>query len=174
MLRNAFILSDTSNPQYRLEYYHNPQRWRSNVLPDDSPIRNIMNWSEEIKYYNADGVHASTEIDNLPDNTGGVYVFYIKGHNLTFFENYILYIGRCKSTSSQNIRKRALEYLKDSRETIKSMMTVWKADLYYRYFPDTDNDRIDRAEALLIRAIVPFYNEKIPDSISVQPTINAF
>lgn len=41
---------------------------------------------------------------------GGIYMFYIKGICLQFIEDYIVYIGRYKSTDNQNIRKRAKEY----------------------------------------------------------------
>ena len=106
-------------------------------------------------------------------------MFYIKGICLPFIENYIIYIGRCKSTHKQNIKKRAKEYytddyLKGKRQMIRSMFNHWKEYLYYRYYPDVDNERIDQNESILIRAILPPYNEVIPDKIDIQPTIPAF
>lgn len=174
MRYRAFIASDESNLLYRLEYCHNLNRWRENLLPNDSPLRDLSNWSDEYKYFNNDGSRASDSIYNLPNNVGGIYVFYLKGLNLPFFENYILYIGRCKSTDRQYIRKRALEYQHDDRPLIKEMMTRWKDRLFYRYYPDHDNDRIDKTEVILIRAILPYYNEEIPDNVSVQPSTPAF
>lgn len=42
------------------------------------------------------------------------------------------------------------------------------------HFPNTDNDWIDKTEALLIRSILPPLNEKIPDKVNVQATVPAF
>ena len=54
------------------------------------------------------------------------------------------------------------------------MMSKWKKNLYYRFFPDTDNDRIKQTEIILIRSILPYYNEEIPDNLCVQPIVKAF
>jgi hypothetical protein len=108
------------------------------------------------------------------NDTGGIYVFYIKGLNLSFIENYILYIGRCQFTETQHIRKRAREYYKDTRDLIVEMFSRWKEHLYYRYYPDTNNERIKNNEIQLIRAILPQYNEVIPDQVDIQDSVPAF
>lgn len=94
--------------------------------------------------------------------------------NLPFIENYILYIGRCQYTDQQNIRKRAKEYYSDKRALISRMFHKWDKYLYYRYYPDVDNDRIKQNEVQLIRSILPYFNEDIPDNIEVRETIPAF
>lgn len=171
----AFVADDDNESIFRLEFYHNPKRWIDNQLDDDNPLREENLWSEEIKYINREGDGISEEILNLPNDIGGIYLFYIKGLNLPFMENYILYVGRCKKTSNQNIRKRAKEYYRDTdRSLIKKMFRLWKDYLYYRYFPDNDNDRIDKNEIYLIRALLPPFNERIPDRIDIQPTVSAF
>lgn len=167
----AFI--DDEDTPFRIEYYHNPNRWLSNPINSNNPIMNINNWSEEIKYIGSTG-NVADEILSLPNNTGGIYMFYIKGVSLPFIENYVLYIGRCRFTNSQNIRKRAKEYLMDTRPLIARMFRLWKDYLFYRFYPDTDNVRIDTNEIQLIRAIFPPLNETIPDNIDVQATIPAF
>lgn len=169
----AFVYSG-DNIEYEVKYYHNPARWAINRLPTDSPMRDIHNWSSEIKYFNEDGSDVSEAIKGLPTTTGGIYVFYLKGENLPYFENYILYIGRCRYTDNQNIHKRAREYFTDNRSMVSYMMNQWRGYLYYRYFPETDNNMIDRNEALLIRAVLPAFNEKIPDLIEVQKPVAAF
>ena len=146
----AFLAEDSENYQYELTYYHNPNRWKDNIIALDNPIRNVENWSAEIKYLNESNDDLSDEIKNLPNDTGGIYVFYIKGLNLSFMENYILYIGRCQFTGAQHIRKRAREYYKDTR------------------------DLIVENEIQLIRAILPQYNEVIPDQIDICDSIPAF
>ncbi len=170
----AFLAEDDNNERYRLSYYHYPQRWRDNILETDNPLRDPLNWSAEFKYLNPANDDISDDINQLPCDSGGIYIFFVKGINLPFIENYILYIGRCQYTNTQNIRKRAREYFRDTRSQIKRMFNRWGEHLYYRYFPDTDNDRISANEVKLIRAILPEHNEKIPDRIEVQPTVSAF
>lgn len=172
----AFLAEDGNNYQYELKYYHNPQRWVANTIEIDNPIRNVENWSTEIKYLNPSNDDISDEIKMLPNNTGGIYVFYVKGINISFLENYILYIGRCQftGTKKQNLRKRAKEYYSDTRVLILEMFCRWKDYLYYRYYPDTDNERIKDIEVQLIRAICPQYNEVIPEKIEIQNSVPAF
>ena len=172
MLYRAFVEKDAS---YNLQvtYYHKPRRW----LDNNHGVLELIseeNWSPEIKYLDDANENISNEIKTLPNNTGGIYVFYLKGISIPFLENYILYIGRSRYTSRQNIRKRANEYFSDGRDLIQKMFQEWKSYIYYRYFPKIDNYEIDRIEAQLIRAILPPLNEKIPDRIEIQPTITAF
>ena len=155
-----------------IPYRPNPIRWQDNFIGDNNPIRDVANWSQEIKFLK-DG-KISDEIRNMPNDKGGIYMFYLKGINLPFAEYYILYIGRALYTSGENIRKRAMHYLNDERSLIQEMFENWRNDLYYRYFPDVDNNAIERNEIALIRSIVPPYNEEIPNKIEEQPKINAF
>lgn len=166
----AFTINDGN---LRLEYFPNPSRWHENITDLNNPILNEDQWSKEIKYLNNTNDDISDDIKNIPNNTGGVYMFFIKGISLPFIEKYIMYVGRAEYTEHQNIRKRAKEYLKPDRDLIKYMFQ-WKEYLYYRYYPDTDNKRIIDNEAMLIRAIVPPCNETIPNKIEVKRTINAF
>lgn len=172
MIKRAFV--DDDNKVFDVTYFHNPSRWVEFAIDPNNPIANEANWSKEMKYLNDTNDDISDEIKNIPNNTGGVYMFFIKGLSLTFIEKYIVYIGRCQYTEDQNIRKRAKEYFKDNRDFIKSMFSHWKEYVYYRYFPDTDNDRIKENEALLLNAIWPPLNPTIPSRIDVQPKINAF
>ena len=111
MLYRAFVADDDENLKHEVLYYHNPSRWKDNILPTDDPIKDEKKWSVEFKYLNADNSDISNDIKSLPTDTGGLYIFFLKGINLPFFENHILYIGRCKYTRAQNIRKRARYYL---------------------------------------------------------------
>lgn len=174
----AFIDSEDDNAKYRLEYYNNPSRWDRCTIPLDDPIRNRENWTDEIKYLKANSTDVSDEIKQLPRDKGGIYIFYIKGGCLPFLENYILYVGRCKLTNHQNIRKRAKEYLRDyvknTRPQISKMFRLWGNLLYYRCYLEIDNNKIDRHEAELIKAIVPPFNEDIPTKIEIQEQTTAF
>jgi hypothetical protein len=169
----AFVIEDKA-VLFEVKYYHKPQRWIDNAVNTGNPIMDVQNWSPEIKYLNNLNNDISDEIKNIPNNTGDIYMFFIKGMCLPFIENYIVYIGRSRFTQVQNIRKRAKEYFSDDRTMIKLMFENWKSHLYYRYYPDTDNNRIDTNEVQLIRSILPPLNETIPDRIEIQETIPAF
>jgi hypothetical protein len=159
---SAFIDNNDENKLYEVKYFHYPQRWNDNLIDSTNPIWNSLNWSSEIKYIDDTTGEVSDEIKNLPTDKGGVYVFLIKGICLPFLENYIAYIGRSKYTDNQNIRKRAKEYISDTkRSKIIRMFKYWKNHLYYRYYPDTDNNKIVNNEAILINAILPPFNEDL-------------
>lgn len=170
----AFIYSDLENLKYDVQYFHYPKRWNDNLLPIGDDISNCAKWSDEIKFLNATNDDLSDGIKRIPNNKGGIYIFYIKGVNLPFAENYILYIGRSQCTSFQNIRKRAREYLRPKRILIQDMFERWKPYIYYRYYLETDNDRIKQLESVLIRSIVPPFNEDIPNRIIVGVPTPAF
>lgn len=171
----AFITTE-NNSSYELKYYHNPSRWEKYMLHlQGNPILDINNWTPEYKFYDENG-GKSILINQIPDDKGGIYVFYIKGICLPFFENYILYIGKASITDSENIRSRVKTYynVAKNRFLITEMFTRWKDYIYCRCFPETDNDKIEIDESLLIKVILPYYNEDIPDKLFVQPSINAF
>lgn len=171
----AFITTE-DNSKYELTYYHNPLRWNK-YMPklQGNPILDINNWTPEYKFYDENG-NRSALINQIPDDKGGIYVFYIKGICLPFFENYILYIGKASITDNENIRSRVKTYynVAKNRYLITEMFSKWKDYIYCRCFPETDNKKIEIDESLLIRVILPYYNEDIPDKIYVQPSINAF
>ena len=158
--------------KYQIEYTPNQRRWQSNYVGKNNPICSEQNWSEEIKYF--ENGKLSDKIKTLPTNTGGIYMFYLKGINLPFVEHYILYIGRAQCTEDENINLRERHYVYDQRELIKTMFSLWKNYIYYRYYPDTDNSLIKKNEVCLIRAIVPPFNTTIPNKIQKEPEIKAF
>lgn len=84
MLYRAFVADDDENLKHEVLYYHNPSRWKDNILPTDDPIRDEKKWSVEVKYLNADNSDISNDIKSLPTDTGGLYIFFLKGINLPF------------------------------------------------------------------------------------------
>lgn len=176
MTTSAFIKSDVDSNKYLLQFYNNPKRWKKYSVPKDCPLQNIENWSMEYKYFVKQDRRniLNPEIRQIPNDSGGVYIFYVKGITLPFMENYILYVGRCHYSEGQNIRKRAKEYDKDLRGTIMAMKKLWGDYLYYRFYPECDEEIIDKYEELLIKAIVPYYNELIPDKYYIKKTVPAF
>lgn len=168
-----FLRFGDGNKDYTVGYLLRPEIWSQEYIGETNPIKDENNWSDEIKYLNDRG-EVSQGISMLPSNTGGVYMFLLKGINLPFAEKYILYIGRAQLTSKMNIRIRAKSYLKDDRIKIQTMFKLWGKDLYYRYYSDSNNANIVQNEANLIRAILPPFNSDLPQRINCRPEINAF
>ena len=146
MRRNAFD-TEFEDRNFEISFNLNPQRWIDNCPDCNNPILCEDNWQSEIKYLNSTN-------DGISDD--------------------IVYIGRCHLSDSQNINKRAKEYFTDKRPKIKNMFKRWGQYIYYRYYPDTNNDMIDKNEVMLIRAIKPDFNEEIPDKLDYQPVTKAF
>lgn len=178
MRADAFVHRYDENKIYDVTYYLTPTRW------SDNPVNNMHiiaeeNWSLPIKYMNDAGDDVSDEIKNLPNNIGGIYIFIIKGVSIPFAEFYLAYIGRCKCTDHQNIRKRAKEYFAElnklnPRPKIFNLLKYWKNYLFFRYYPASDNTFIDRTENNLIRAVFPPFNDEIPDKIEFEEPVDAF
>ncbi|MCQ2201733.1 MAG: hypothetical protein MJZ27_06545 [Bacteroidales bacterium] len=145
-----------------------------------SPILEERHWSKEIKYMNPENTEVSNEIKQIPNKSGGLYVFYLKGSGLPFMERYILYIGRVQYTKGMNIRKRALEYYKEykknknSRLGIRYMFEHWSKHLYYRYYTDVDNPSIVALEESLIKTLLPPFNTDIPNKQKPKTNVAAF
>lgn len=171
-----YIIDNEENLKFKVDYYHYPDRWQCIEIHDT--IKSKDKWSVEMKYLSQNGTEPSSEVKNIPDNLGGIYVFFIKGIILPFIESYPVYIGRAKNTPSQNLRKRCLDYYyeyfkKDSRMKIERMIRKWGNYLYIKYIELTDNDLIIETEAKLINCILPPFNDRIP-KISFQEPTEAF
>lgn len=119
------------------------------------------NW-EMIKFLSEDG-SLNSDIEKLPSNRGGIYVFLLNPDILPDTHTYIMYIGRAQLTLNKNLRTRCKEYLKDMRPKIAVMRETWGKDLYIKYLPLDDNKTIKRVERELIRVIIPPFNDRIPD-----------
>lgn len=162
---------------YDCTYYHDPNRWKEASLETKSAIQGLP-WSDYIKYLGDDG-KVSKKLNNLPNNAGGLYLFFIQGQSLPSSEMYLAYVGRAYYTKKENIRKRVKRYLwestsKKGRPKIARLFRHWKDYLYIKFCYTTDNDLIEAGEATLIRAILPPFNSELPDSIIYKEPQKAF
>lgn len=128
-------------------------------------LKGIVNrpWSE-IKYF--DGDTLNPEINTIPNNCGGIYLFCIKPNVIPDVHLYLAYIGRAQKTPYQNLRKRVKEYAtEDDRPKICELKRHWGSYLYLRYLPmpNEDNNCIKRLEKELIKAILPPFNDRYPE-----------
>jgi len=138
---------------------------------------NFANWTT-IKYLNEDcsGFHADVEL--LPSNTGGLYLFTIKCNVIPGVTDFPVYIGRAQKTAGQNLRKRCKEYFQkyaksDERPKITRMFKYWADDLYLNFLPLTENAGIIDFEKKLINSLLLPFNDEIPD-IEIRQSIKAF
>ncbi len=117
----------------------------------------------ESKFLDDSGTSLHPDMNRIPSDTGGIYIFIAKPELVPQIHLYILYIGRAKITARQNLKKRCNEYIGDSRLKINSMISSLGKYLYIKYLPLNDNDIIDRLEKELINRILPPFNDEIPD-----------
>lgn len=138
---------------------------------------NFNNWSH-VKYLNDDSSEINLEVGQIPNNTGGLYLFYLPCHILPSITEFPFYIGRAKKTDNQNLRKRIKEYFQHysndkERPKIYRMLRVWGAHLRVAYYPIESNSEIETIEKDMINSLVLPMNDKIPD-ITISNAVKAF
>lgn len=150
---------------HRLTFILNPNNVWQSYNKELKLITESNKW-REIKFLNDSATDINPKLNDVPQNTGGVYVFVLKGGVIPDVHMYIMYVGRVQYTKTQNLNKRLHEYWRDDRPKIRQMREVWGRDLYIRYLPLNDNTTIKRLEEELIRVIIPPCNEVYPEVIS--------
>lgn len=141
----------------------------------DPEIKTIVSehW-DYIKFLNEDGT-INDEIDKVPNDKGGIYIFLLKPEIIPEMHMYIMYIGRVRKKKRFNLRKRCKSYVTDDRVKIAYMREMWGDELYFYYMPLDDDALIERVERELIRVIIPPCNSQIADQyISYMPGTSAF
>lgn len=158
---------------HKVEFILNPNEvWNT----FDSEMKKLVQsdkW-QEIKFLDENEAKINPLISNVPNNSGGIYIFFLRGNIIPNLHEYIMYVGRVKYTNSQNLRKRLREYIKDTRPKIMFMRKTWGKYLYIKYLPLTDNNDIVKLEEELIRVIIPPYNEEITPKVMMQAKTAAF
>lgn len=160
---------------HEVEFHLFPELWDA-FLCEGIDLSSIT-WTET-KFLSDDGKALNEGMSNIPNDKGGIYLFYAKCNVLPGISNYLMYIGRAKVTNSHNLRVRCRryfgEYNRDNgRPKIQRMIGQWGKYLYLKYFAIEDNDLITRLEASLIKSIVPPFNDEIPDK-RVKAAVSAF
>lgn len=150
---------------HRLNFILNPHNIWQSYNENLRQITESNTW-KEIKFLNDDASSLNSDINTVPKDCGGVYVFVLKGGIIPDIHMYIMYIGRVQFTVNQNLNKRLHEYLHDTRPKIRQMREVWGRDLFIRYLPLNDNSIIKELENELLRVIIPPCNEVYPEVIS--------
>lgn len=151
------IFNDFSN--YKVPFVINPNLWKR---IDNELIKYIKEEWNEVKFFD-ENMQLNSQLNSIPNDKGGLYVFIAKTDIIPDSHIYIMYIGRAKITQFQNLRKRCKEYGNAKRPKIKRMVQSWGEYLYIRYYPMIDNNKIDNLEKELINNIIPPFNDEIPD-----------
>jgi len=174
MLSKAFELGEEIKCR-TVEYKLHSALWDSVSLTH----LNIQfeNWIK-MKYLNETCNDFNPEVNTIPNNSGGLYLFFIKCNIIAGITEYPFYIGRAKSTENQNLRKRIKEYFEkysknNERPKITRMFRYWANDLYVAYFPLEDNESIIDLEVQLINSLLLPMNDVIPDQ-EIKQAIKAF
>lgn len=128
---------------------------------------NSLSW-HEVKFLNDDGTNFHDDIQTLPANAGGIYLFIAKADVIPDVTSYLMYVGRAHFSQGQNLRKRCRNYFtkylrEQERPKIQRMIRQWGLHLHIRYCTVQDNDAINRLEAALIDALLPPFNDQIPN-----------
>ena len=163
MKQKAFETAETLR-NHTVGFRLAPSLWDEFDVPDD--IMQALEWNE-IKFLNDTAEDFSDEIDQLPDNHGGIYLFMIKSPVIPETTNYLAYIGRAQLTENHSLRVRCKKYFREylsekERPKITTMFQYYKANHYLRYASVEDNDLIIELESKLINSILLPFNDFIP------------
>jgi len=134
-------------------------------------------WTK-IKYLNAAGTGLHANVDTVPNNSGGLYLFYLECPVITGLTEYPFYVGRAQFTAGQNLRKRVKEYyqhyvLNNERPKITKMLKYWGNELHLAYKTLPNNAATIDFEKKLINTLLLPMNDQIPDQ-EIRQAVQAF
>lgn len=134
---------------------------------------------KSIKLMNADGTAFSEMINQIPTDSGGIYVYSIEPRIIPGCGSYIMYIGMASKSSCENLRYRVRSYQKHindpySRERIHRLFVKWGKYVYVHFLPiHAAKETIFDLETRLIGALVPPCNPDIRAK-AVKHAVRAF
>ena len=174
MISSAFDLGEELKLR-TVEYPFHPKLWTKYDLSEID--LGIVHWTT-IKYLNNDGDDFSSDMNNIPNNQGGIYLFSIHCPVIIGHTEFPAYIGRAQTTKNQNLRKRCREYFtkflrEDERPKITRMFKYWGKHLYLNYFVIADNAVTVDFEKKLINSLLLPFNDAIPE-LETRQAIKAF
>ena len=128
-----------------------PTRWAEYSLPVN------LSWAS-VRF-------DENEVQNLPNDLAGVYMFLIKVGIGGLPGEYIMYVGQ----TTRNFRVRFQEYLraprsKRERFSIVQALTIWCNHLWFYYAPVCEQ-KIKQCEDELIKALIPPLNDSFPAGV---------
>src|SRR5690606_41900872 len=109
MLNDAFELHKEAK-LHTFSFTMTPKLWQKFSISQD--IMDSLRW-QEAKFLNEQGTNFSDEFENIPSNSGGIYIFIIKSKVLPGTSEYLAYIGRAQFTPNHNLKARCKRYFKE-------------------------------------------------------------
>ena len=115
---------------------------------------NFNNWTT-IKFLNDTGDDFNEDISKVPNNKGGLYLFFVKCKTISGITEFPFYVGRAQLTKGQNLRKRVREYFtkfakEDERPKITKMFKYWNKNLHLAFIEVDKNEEIIDLEKKLL------------------------
>lgn len=128
---------------------------------------NLSNWTT-IKYLNDNGSDFHSDLQKVPSDKGGLYMFSIHCPIIIGRTEFPVYIGRALLTEGQNLRKRCKEYFQkyykeNERPKITKMIKYWANDLHLSFIVMKENKQLIDYEKKLINSLLLPFNDQIPE-----------
>ncbi len=171
---NAFSLGEELELR-KIEYKLHRTLWDKFNFPN-LDLR-FEKWTT-LKYLNQNADNFDPAVENIPNDKGGLYLFYVKCEIITGITEFPLYIGRAQYTPTQNLKKRVKTYFQlynkdNERPRITRMFKYWANDLHLAYTSLEENDEIIDLEKQVINSLLLPMNTEIPN-VDVKQAIKAF
>lgn len=172
---NAFDFGEQLHSE-KIEYILSIKLRQRFNIPEGIDL-DLRQWTS-IKYLNNNGNDLNAEVNIIPNNTGGLYLFYMPCSILPQLTSFPLYIGRAQKTKNQNLRKRIKEYFQHysngiERPKIYRMLRKWGIALNVAYLALDDNNNTIELERQLINSLLLPMNDQIPDK-KIREAVKAF
>ena len=131
----------------------------------NNSVTSSLNLMKKIKYFGNSDKQLSEEVDKLPNDRGGVYIYSIENSLVPSLGSYIMYVGRARKTEYENLRIRIKAHFSqykrhEENERLERVFDNWKQYVYLSYLPMDGNDVIDLMENQLITALTPPCNKQ--------------
>ena len=133
---------------------------------------------QKIQFFDGSSASLSSEVDNIPNDKGGIYFYVLENPFVPEFGKYIMYVGRAHKTAYASLRQRAKSHYSDfvnAREnsSLARLYSDYAPYVRFHYVPVDGNDVIDKVEEELIVSLTPPCNDKIP-SVRLRQKMRAF
>ncbi len=176
MLNSAFELAEHRKLR-EVTYSVSNKLWEKFALANTKLDISFKNWTS-IKYLNDEANDFNQDVASIPNDKGGLYLFYAKCPIIPGITEFPFYIGRAQLTPNQNLRKRIKEYFlqykrEEDRPKVTRMLRYWGEDLFVAYLIVDSNQDIITSESLLINSLLLPMNDQIPDK-EIRDGVKAF
>lgn len=174
MISSAFDLGEEIKLR-RLDYVVHSKLW-TNFTSLHLDI-SFSKWNT-IKYLNDIGDDYNDAISSIPNDKGGLYLFFAKCPIISGITEYPFYIGRAQLTKGQNLQKRVKEYYshyakENERPKITRMFKYWGQQLHLAYLILEENEEVRDLEKQLINSLLLPMNDQIPEK-EIREAVKAF